>query len=85
MIKIEKKEPRKGDFMKKIIKQMIAMNVIFALMVFYVFLKTGSEPSTLVERWFLFTSGEAGVLGVIKIFKIRRDGKTNSDEQEVIE
>lgn len=83
MIKIEKKEPKKGDFMKKTIKWMIIMNVAFTAMVFYVFLKTGSEPSSLVDRWFMFTSTEAGVLGVIKIFKVRNDGKNN--EQEVIE
>lgn len=86
MIKFEKKEPQKGDFMKKTIKWMIIMNVAFTIAVFYVFLRTGSEPSTLVDKWFLFTSTEAGVLGVIKIFKVRQNGVSdNNNEQEVIE
>ena len=63
-IKIERKknEDVKGKFMKQIIKWVIIMNVAYTVAVFYVFLKTGSEPATLTERWFKFTSGELSIL-----------------------
>ena len=54
------------DFSKPIVVLIILINVIFAAAVLYVFLRTGSEPSTLVGAWFAFTTGELWLLATIK-------------------
>lgn len=58
-------------FSKWIVVLVIALNVIFSAAVLYVFLKTGSEPSTLVTAWFAFTTGELWALSSIKKKKIK--------------
>lgn len=71
-------EKKKGDFSKKVVKFVIAINIIFAALVLWVFLKTGSEPSTLVTVWFGFTTVELWELGKIK----RTKTKKQEDEEE---
>ena len=41
--------------------------------VFFVFLRVGSEPTTLVAAWFAFTTGELWLLSGITREKVRRD------------
>ncbi len=58
-------------FSKLIVAAVILLNAIFAMAVFYAFLKVGSEPATLVVAWFAFTTGELWALALIK----RNEGK----------
>jgi hypothetical protein len=53
-------------FSKWVVSTIIALNVIFTAAVLYIFLKIGSEPSTLITAWFAFTTGELWALAAIK-------------------
>jgi len=44
----------------------VTMNGAFAVAVLYIFLRVGSEPSTLIGAWFTFRTGELWVLAGIK-------------------
>ena len=70
---------KKGRYSKFIVASVIAMNVIFTVAVLLVFLKTASEPSTLIVSWFTFTTGELYVLSSIKKSKVKK-GKGEEDE-----
>lgn len=72
MIKLTKK---KGVYSKVIVAVVITLNVLFTTAVLYAFLKTGSEPSTLIGCWFAFTTGELFMLSSIKKVKEKKKGK----------
>lgn len=57
---------KQGRFSKRIVSLVIFLNVIFTAAVLYVFLKVGSEPSSLIIAWFAFTTGELWMLSKIK-------------------
>jgi len=75
LIKIKKKQKRKSRFSKFIVVLVILLNVAFTLGVFYLFLKVGSEPTTLIASWFSFTTVELWSLS-----KIKREKEKNKDE-----
>lgn len=64
---------KKGVYSKFIVAAVIVLNALFTAAVLYVFLKTASEPSTLIVSWFAFTTGELFMLSSIK--KIKEKGK----------
>jgi len=64
---------KKGRFSKFIVTLVILLNVAFTLGVFYLFLKVGNEPTTLITAWFAFTTGELWMLSSIKKKKIKED------------
>lgn len=53
-------------FSKWIVSLIILLNVIFTTAVLYVYLKVGSEPTTLIGAFFMFTTGELWLLASIK-------------------
>jgi hypothetical protein len=53
-------------FSKKIVALIIAANSLFTAVILYIFLRTGSEPSTLIISWFAFTTGELGALAGLR-------------------
>ena len=57
---------KQGRFSKRIVSLVIFLNVVFTVGVLYVFLRTSSEPTTLVGCWFAFTTGELWMLSSIK-------------------
>ena len=67
------------QFSKVIVMAVVILNVVFTAAVLYVFLKVGSEPTTLITAWFAFTTGELWMLSSIKKTKVRKDG---NDEQD---
>ena len=74
LLKLEKKQKKKGRFSKFIVTLVIILNVIFTAAILYVFLKTdGSEPSTLIGSWFAFTTVELWSLSKIKRAKVKED------------
>jgi len=66
MPKERKREKKKIKFSKFIVLLVILLNTIFTAGIFYVFLKVGNEPSTLIGAWFGFTTVELWSLSKIK-------------------
>ncbi|NLY77140.1 MAG: hypothetical protein GX080_03495 [Tissierellia bacterium] len=66
---------KKNRFSKFIVALIILLNILFTGAVLYVFLKTGSEPMTLVGCWFAFTTGELWMLSSIKKSKVKKEGE----------
>lgn len=65
---------KKNRFSKFIVTLVILLNILFTGAVLYVFLKTGSEPITLVGCWFAFTTSELWMLSGIKKSKVKKEG-----------
>lgn len=68
----------KRSFAKIIVPLVIILNVLFTAAVLYVFLKTSSEPVTLIGCWFAFTTGELWMLASIKKAKVK-EGSEHED------
>lgn len=75
---MSKKKKQKQRFSKIIVTLVVIMNIIFTGTTFYVFLKTGNEPASLITAWFAFTTGELWMLGSIKKAKVKK-GDNESD------
>jgi hypothetical protein len=74
----KKKKPKKKNiFSKIVVTSVIILNVIFSSAVLWVFLRTATEPTSLVVAWFSFTTVELWSLAGIKKAKEKRD---NYDE-----
>lgn len=67
-------------FSKLIVALVIVLNVMFTTAVLYVFLKIGSEPTSLIIAWFAFTTGELWFLAVLKKKEIESYDKTNNSQ-----
>lgn len=52
-------------FSKKIVALVILLNVVFTGAVLFIFLRIGSEPTSLIVAWFAFTTGELWMLSGI--------------------
>lgn len=61
-------------YSKFIVALVILLNSIFTAAVLYVFLRIGTEPTTLITAWFAFTTGELWMLATIKKHEIRFKG-----------
>ena len=72
------KQKDKVKYSKFIVALVIFLNTAFAFSALYVFLKTSSEPSTLIAAWFAFTTGELWILKDIKKSKLK-GGKQNEN------
>lgn len=63
-----RKPPAKGGkFSKSLIVAIITMNILFTIAVFWAFVKTSVEPSTLIVSWFAWTGTELLAMAGIKI------------------
>ena len=71
LIKLKKRQKKKGRFSKFIVTLVILLNVIFTAAVLYIFLQVGSEPQVLIGAWFAFTTGELWMLSSIKKKKVK--------------
>ena len=72
LIKIVSK--KQGRFSKRIVALVILLNVVFAVAVVYVYLRTnGNEPTTLIVSWFEFTTGELWMLSSIKKKEVKKE------------
>ena len=61
---------KKSGFSKFIVSFVIMINVAFTVVTLYIFLKTSSEPTTLIGCWFGFTTVELWQLATIKKKKV---------------
>lgn len=69
-------------YSKFIVALVILLNTLFTAATLYVFLRTGSEPSTLIGAWFAFTTGELWLLAGIKKHEIRFGDKEKEGDGE---
>lgn len=70
-----------NKFSKKIVALVVLLNTGFAGAVLYLFLRTGSEPVTLIGCWFGFTTGELWLLSGITKEKVRQVGSKNGETE----
>ncbi len=67
-------------FSKRIVALVILLNVGFTGVVLYLFLRTGSEPTTLIGCWFGFTTVELWSLSQITKEKVRTERRGESGQ-----
>ena len=70
-----------GQFMNRVVVTLILAAFIFTVIMIIVFVRTGSEPSTLIEKVFGFLSVEGGALALIKSVKTVTKSNGKSKEQ----
>lgn len=79
--KEKEKQENKVKFSKIIVSLIIALNIAFTIAILIVFLKTGTEPSTLIATFFGFTTVELWSLAGIKkkevISNVNNSGEQN--------
>lgn len=73
---------KKNRFSKFIVILVVLLNILFTAAVLYIFMRTGSEPMTLIGCWFAFTTGELWMLSSIKKSKVKKDGEENENQLE---
>lgn len=67
-------------YSKWVVALVILLNVGFTGAVLYLFLRTGSEPTTLIGCWFAFTTVELWSLSKITREKVRLEGRDESGD-----
>ena len=65
---------KKSSYSKFIVTFVVVANVIFTGAVLWVFLRTSTEPTTLIGSWFAFTTVELWQLANIKKKKVEKEG-----------
>jgi uncharacterized membrane protein len=71
-----------GKFMNRVVICMILAALIFTVVIIIVFVRVGSEPSTLIENVFRFLSVESGAMALIKSVKTVTKTKSNGTETQ---
>ncbi len=69
-------------YSKLIVALVILLNTGFAGAVLFVFLRVGSEPTTLVAAWFGFTTVELWTLAGITKAKVIQGGEINANPRD---
>lgn len=77
--KAKQKNKVSGQFMNRVVIFLILAALIFTVAMIIVFVRVGSEPSTLIENVFRFLSVEGGALALIK--SVKTVTKKKSDEE----
>lgn len=67
------KKKKKNRFSKLVVVGIITLNVVFTAAVLTIFLRTATEPSSLIVAWFSFTTVELWSLAGIKKAKEKRN------------
>lgn len=79
------KKTRKGLFSKVIIIAVFVSNILFTLKILDIFEKTGAEPAALIGAWFVFTTGEVSILGIIKKNKVNSGALSTEIIEGIVE
>lgn len=69
----------KSRFSKWIVAAVVLLNTGFTAAVLYVYLRVGSEPTTLIAAWFSFTTVELWALSGITKTKINLERRDDDD------
>lgn len=59
-------------FSKKVVKLMLVFLLIYSISCLAIFAVKGSSPDTLTTCIFAFCGAEGGILGFIKVFKVKK-------------
>ena len=70
---------KKSKFSKGTVIAVVILNVVFTAAVLAVYLKTSTEPSSLVVAWFSFTTVELWNLAGIKKAKEKKEKENDYD------
>ena len=70
-------------YSKFIVALVILLNVLFTAAVLYIFLRIGTEPTSLIAAWFAFTTGELWMLATITKHKIKHGVEDDEEEEQV--
>ena len=70
-------DTKKNRFSKLIVAAVVLLNTGFTA----VYLRVGSEPTTLIAAWFAFTTGELWMLAGIRKAKVK-GGDTSADSRD---
>lgn len=70
-----------GRFMNRVVLCMILAAIIYTVVAIIVFVRVGSEPSTLTENVFRFLSVEGGAMALIKSVKTVTKNKTEQQHE----
>lgn len=70
-----------GQFMNRVVICMILAALIYTIVAIIVFVRVGSEPSTLTENVFKFLSVEGGAMALIKIGKTATKSNTGKKHE----
>lgn len=70
---------KKSKFSKGIVVAVVVLNVVFTAAVLAIYLKTSTEPSSLIVAWFSFTTVELWNLAGIKKAKARKEKENDYD------
>ena len=73
---------KRNRFSKWIVALVILLNALFTGAVLFVFLRVGSEPTTLVAAWFGFTTVELWTLAGITKAKVIQGGEINANPRD---
>lgn len=68
-----RRRKKSGFFSKLVVISVIVLNVVFTATIIGLFLKTASEPSSLIVAWFSFTTVELWSLAGIKKAEKRKE------------
>lgn len=71
-----------GKFMNRVVVCLILAALVFTVIIMIVFIKTGQEPSTLIDNFFRFLSVEGGALALIKSVKVVKTKKENTEPHD---
>lgn len=71
-----------GRFMNRVVTGMILAALCFTVVMIIVFVRIGSEPSTLIENVFRFLSVEGGAMALIKSVKTVTKSRAAGKESE---
>lgn len=63
------------NFSKILVSSILVLNIIFTVVVLYLFWQTGQEPMALIGAWFVFTTGELWALSKIKRAEVGEEWK----------
>ena len=82
--KAKQKNKISGQFMNRVVVTLILVAFIFTVIMIIVFVRTGAEPSTLIEKVFGFLSVEGGALALIKSVKTvtKSNGKSKKQHED---
>ena len=75
-------DTKKNRFSKLIVAAVVLLNTGFTAAVLYVYLRVGSEPTTLIAAWFAFTTGELWMLAGIRKAKLKGSDTGANTESE---
>jgi hypothetical protein len=65
-------------YSKAIVTLIIFLNIVFTIVILFIFYEKGTEPTGLITAWFAFSTGELSILGLIKVMEEKKEQKKSA-------